>query len=153
MLTNFSVYLTVSPKRRLLRHKRSGSNIPYCPKCGTLVGEDATFCSNCGNAIGGQRLTTSPLPGPSLPQSVPSLSASKEYGEKVCQLWFTLRHYWFIHYTRDILFGGDNSRNICREKGNWGLKPRVIHRGFGNHMYACGDIFCSPTLSRDFIPS
>ena len=27
--------------------------MPYCPKCGEKVTEDATFCSNCGTALRG----------------------------------------------------------------------------------------------------
>jgi len=73
--------------------------------------------------------------------------ASKRCGEKVCKLWITLCYYQFVHCARDIWFGGDNSRSLRMEKWAKRFKPRVIHRGSGNHMHACGDIFHSPYLS------
>lgn len=37
--------------------------MPYCPKCGALAPEDATFCNNCGSALRSQQ----PIAPPSYP--------------------------------------------------------------------------------------
>lgn len=29
--------------------------MPYCLKCGALLGEDAKFCPSCGNPVGSER--------------------------------------------------------------------------------------------------
>jgi hypothetical protein len=60
--------------------------MPYCPRCGALVAEDATVCSNCGTSLRPQQLGApqSPQPPesapfPSVPQHPPAGSSTRKF--------------------------------------------------------------------------
>jgi hypothetical protein len=59
----------------------------YCPNCGELVSEDATFCAKCGSSVGATQPPT-PQPYPARSSYSPSRSALPSHlSQRVERAW------------------------------------------------------------------